>query len=136
MKVNISDFQDKYLKGALIPEDIMAQFVDCSLRGETEAEIRDTVFEEMKIEQFYQAHPNLRPKTEWEVITLSAFLIDLMKSFINREDLLTEKADELARKINLTIDKYKVNQQPTSEIEYLYETTMWLKEEIYKLNEQ
>ncbi len=131
MRVNIKEFQDKYIKGALIPADIMAYFTECFLRGETEADIRDTVFDEMKIEQFYQQHPNLRPKTEWKVISLSAFLIDLMKSYIKKEDLLKEKAIELARKINLTIDEYKVNQQPTGELEYLYETTMWLNEEIH-----
>lgn len=132
MKVNISEFQSKYIKDALIPADIMAYLTECALAGETEVDIRDTVFDEMKIERFYQHNPKLRPKTEWEVISLSAFLIDLMKSYINKEDLLKEKSSELIRKINIIMDKYKVNDQPIANLEYLYETAHWLNNEINK----
>ena len=63
---------------------------------------------------------------------LSFFLIDLMKSAINQEDLLLEKASELILQIGKEIDRCKVNNEPTSELEYLYETAMWLKSDVLK----
>ena len=130
MKVNIREFEDKYIKDALIPEDVMRQLTDAALRGDSEAEVRDTILDEIRIRAFYNEHPELRPKSDWEVRELSFFMIDLMKSIILKEDLLDEKAQELIRRIGIITDKYKVNNQPTDRLEYLHETALWLKSEV------
>lgn len=132
IRVNIREFQEKYIKGALIPEDIMAYFTECFLKGQDYADIRATVYEEMKIKEFYNEHPELRPQTDWEVITLFSFLTDLMASVIKNEPQTEEKAQELIRKTGLIIDAYKVKERNTAELEYIYETTLWLKSEIIK----
>lgn len=64
---------------------------------------------------------------------LSFFTIDLMKSYINGEDLLSEKARELVLQAGKELDRCKVNNEPMSEIEYLYDTALWLSN---KINEQ
>lgn len=61
---------------------------------------------------------------------LSFFLIDLMKSIIKKEDLLNEKADELILQIGKEIDRLKVNNQPTDDIDYLHDIALWLKSEV------
>lgn len=61
---------------------------------------------------------------------LSFYLIDLMKSYINKEDLLSEKSSEIILQIGTAIDRAKIANQPTAELEYLYETALWLKGEI------
>ena len=61
---------------------------------------------------------------------LSIFLIDLMKSAIKNETQLKEKATEILLQIGKEIDRCKVNNQPTAELEYLYETAQWLKAEV------
>ena len=132
IRVNIREFQDKYIKGALIPEDIMAYFTECFLKGQDYADIRATVYEEMKIREFYNEYPELRPQTDWEVIALYSFLTDLMASVIKNEPQTEEKAQELIRKTGLIIDAYKVKERNTAELEYIYETTLWLKSEIIK----
>lgn len=63
---------------------------------------------------------------------LSFYLIDLMKSVINNEEHLIEKANELLLQTGKEIDRCKVNNQPTAELEYIYETALWLKSEIIK----
>lgn len=63
---------------------------------------------------------------------LSFYLIDLMKSVINNEECLIEKANELLLQTGKEIDRCKVNNQQTAELEYIYETTLWLKSEIIK----
>lgn len=63
---------------------------------------------------------------------LSFFLIDLMKSAILKEPLIVEKANELLLQTGKEIDRCKVNNQPIVELEYIYETTLWLKSEIIK----
>ena len=65
---------------------------------------------------------------------LSFFTIDLMKSAIKKETLLGDKSTELILQIGKEIDRCKVNNEPTDELEYLYETVLWLKSEI--INEQ
>lgn len=64
---------------------------------------------------------------------LSFFTIDLMKSAIKKEDLLNEKSRELLLQIGKELDRCKVNNQPTAEVEYLHETVLWLNDYI---NEQ
>lgn len=64
---------------------------------------------------------------------ISFFLIDLMKSVIKKESSLSEKSRELLLQTGKELDRCKVNNQPTAEIEYLYETALWLNEQI---NEQ
>lgn len=63
---------------------------------------------------------------------LSFYLIDLMKSVINNEEHLIEKANELLLQTGKGIDRCKVNNQPTVELEYIYEIALWLKSEVIK----
>ncbi len=58
---------------------------------------------------------------------LSFHLIELMKSYINKEDLLSEKTSKIILQIGTAIDRCKVANQPTDELEYLYDTAIWLK---------
>lgn len=132
IRVNIREFQEKYINGALIPEDIMVYFTECFLKGQDYADIRATVYEEMKIKEFYNEHPELRPQTDWEVMALYSFLTDLMASVIKNEPQTSEKAQELIRKTGLIIDAYKVKGRDASNLEYIYETALWLKSEIIK----
>lgn len=67
---------------------------------------------------------------------LSFFAIDLMKSLINGEENLSGKARELLLQTGKVFDRCKVNNEPTSEIEYLYDTTLWLSEQIFTDDEQ
>lgn len=59
---------------------------------------------------------------------LSFFTIDLMKSIINHDEQLSEKASELLLQTGKELDRCKVNNADTSEIEYLYDTALWLNE--------
>ncbi len=61
---------------------------------------------------------------------LSYYLIDLMKSYINKEGLLKEKASELILQIGTATGRAKIAEQPTDELEYLYETALWLNSKI------
>lgn len=63
---------------------------------------------------------------------LSYYLIDLMKSYICKEELLKEKASELVLQIGMELDRLKIADKPTDEIEYLYDKAIWLKGEIDK----
>lgn len=129
MRVNIEDFQRSH-ELSLIPEDIMAQFTRCLIDGEIETDIRDTIEDEMKLREIYSRHPELRPQDDWEVRSLFSFLTDLMKSVIRKEDLLSEKTDELLRKTGIILDRFKVENRQTDEIEYIYDTILWLKSEV------
>jgi len=61
---------------------------------------------------------------------LSFFLIDLMKSTVLKEPLIAEKVNELLLQTGKEIDICKVNNQPIAELEYIYETALWLKSEV------
>lgn len=65
-----------------------------------------------------------------ETNKLSYYIIDLMKSYINKEGLLKEKASELILQIGTATDRAKISGQPTDELEYLYETALWLNSKI------
>lgn len=65
-----------------------------------------------------------------ETNKLSYYLIDLMKSYINKEELLKEKTSELILQIGTATDRAKISSQPTDELEYLYETAIWLNSKI------
>jgi len=56
---------------------------------------------------------------------LPFFLIDLMKSVMNDEAGVEDKADVLL----FEIGRQLVN-KPTPDLEYLYDTTKWLQDEI------
>ncbi len=56
---------------------------------------------------------------------LPFFLIDLMKSVMNDEVGVEDKADVLL----FEIGRQLVN-EPTADLEYLYDTTKWLQDEI------
>jgi hypothetical protein len=55
-----------------------------------------------------------------------------MKSAINHDENLSGKARELLLQTGKEIDRCKVNNQPIAELEYIYETALWLKSEIIK----
>ena len=67
---------------------------------------------------------------------LSFFTIDLMKSLINGEENLSGKARELLLQTGKEFDRCKVDNAPTEEIEYLYDTALWLSEQIFTDDEQ
>ncbi len=67
---------------------------------------------------------------------LSFFTIDLMKSVINHDENLSGKARELLLQAGKEFDRCKVNNEPTSEIEYLYDTALWLSEQTFTDDEQ
>lgn len=129
MRINIQEFQQNH-ELSLIPEDIMSHFTQCLINGEDETDIRDSVPDEMRIREIYNRYPELRPQDDWEVRSLFSFLTDLMKSVIRKEDLLSEKTDELLRKTGIILDRFKVENRPTDEIEYIYDTILWLKSEV------
>lgn len=60
----------------------------------------------------------------------SVFLIDLMKSVIKQEDLVNEKTTEFIAQVGKEIDRCKIKDEPTAELEYLYDTALWLKSEV------
>lgn len=60
----------------------------------------------------------------------SFFLIDLMKSIIKKEDMISEKTTEFISQVGKEIDRCKVNDLPTDELEYLYNIAIWLKSEV------
>lgn len=129
MKVNINEFQTKY--GALIPQDIAAHFNDCFLSGVEETDVRDTVFDEMKIEQFYNEHQQLRPQTDWQTVALSRKVIDLLRSYIINK-VQKSDVDALIKQIAIIIDARKVKNEDAHELEALYDDVMWLKCDILK----
>ncbi len=63
-------------------------------------------------------------------LELATFLIDLMKSAITKDELVNEKTTEFISQVGKEIDRCKVDNQPTAELEYLYETALWLKSEV------
>ena len=67
---------------------------------------------------------------------LSFFAIDLMKSVINHDENLSGKARELLLQTGKEFDRCKVNNEPMSEIAYLYDTALWLSEQIFTDDEQ
>ena len=67
---------------------------------------------------------------------LSFFLIDLMKSAVLKEPLIAEKVNELLLQTGKEFDRCKVNNEPTGEIEYIYDTALWLSEQIFTDDEQ
>ena len=129
MRINIEEFQRSH-ELSLIPEDIMAQLTRCFINGETETDIRDTIEDEMTIRGIYARHPELRPHDDSEVRILFSFLTDLLKSVIRNENQLMEKTDELLRKTGIILDRFKVENRPTDEMEYIYDTLLWLKSEV------
>ena len=67
---------------------------------------------------------------------LSFFTIELMKSAINHDENLSGKAKELLLQTGKEFDRCNVNNEPMSEIEYLYDTALWLSEQIFTDDEQ
>lgn len=62
-----------------------------------------------------------------KTLELSIFLIDLMKSYICKEELLKEKASEAIFQIGKEFDRQKIANEPTDDIEYLYDKAIWIK---------
>lgn len=130
MRVDIDDFQKKYIKGALIPEDIMKQFTDCFLQGEKYANVRDTVFEEMKIRQFYNEHPELEPKTDWVSIILYRKFVDIIKKHISGKAVSDTEIAELQLEVAICNDKRKVKNAPNEpyrDLQDLYDDIIWFR---------
>lgn len=130
IRVNIKEFEEKYAKGVLIPTDIMAYFTQCFLKGEEYADIRATVYDEMKIKDFYNHHPELRPETDWETIGLSHNVIDLMKRYISGDNIEEWELNDMQLKLTILINGRKKKNEPNKPIdnlESLYEDISWLK---------
>lgn len=61
---------------------------------------------------------------------LPFFLIDLMKSVMECEPSIKDKADVLLLEIGQQLADCNANNESTADLEYLYDTTKWLKSEI------
>ena len=61
---------------------------------------------------------------------LPYFLIDLMKSYINGEVPLNDKADVLIFEIGRQLVNCNARNEPTPDLEYLYDTAKWLQSKI------
>ena len=61
---------------------------------------------------------------------LPFFLIDLMKSVMNDEADVEDKANILLFEIGRQLVNCRANDEPTADLEYLYDTTKWLQSEI------
>lgn len=61
---------------------------------------------------------------------LPHFLIDLMKSYINGEVPLNDKADVLKFEIGRQLVNCNARNEPTADLEYLYDTAEWLQSKI------
>lgn len=64
---------------------------------------------------------------------LPFFLIDLMKSVMECEPGVEDKADVLLFEIGRQLVNCNANNEPTADLEYLYETAKWLQSEIKKM---
>lgn len=64
---------------------------------------------------------------------LPYFLIDLMKSVMECETGVEDKADVLLFEIGRQLVNCNANNEPTTDLEYLYDTTKWLQSEIKKM---
>lgn len=133
VKVNIKEFEAEY--GILIPADVSSELDKCFLKGESTAEIRESVFQEMSIKKFYREHPELCPKTDWEAILLSRHVIDLLKRYINGDEILPSELKNELTGLAITIDSRKVKNEPnlpTTDLQALYDDLLWLRCEILK----
>lgn len=61
---------------------------------------------------------------------LPYFLVDLMKSYINGEVPLDDKADVLISEIGRQLVNCNARNEPTADLEYLYDTAKWLQSKI------
>lgn len=61
---------------------------------------------------------------------LPYFLIDLMKSYIVGDFPLNDKADVLLFEIGRQLVNCNARNEPTADLEYLYDTTKWLQSKI------
>lgn len=61
-------------------------------------------------------------------------IINLLKSYILRDDNIGNKLDEAQKKLAIELDSRKVNNEPCEEINSLYEDVMWLKCEVLPNN--
>ena len=73
VRVNIADFMSKYATAG-VPEDVWRTLRRCRIKGETEAEVRDTIFDEMKI-----AHRDVSAKTLTDAQKQLAYELDRRK---------------------------------------------------------
>lgn len=132
IRVNIKEFMEQHLSGAVIPADIMEKFNECFLRGEEWAYIRSTIYDEIKINAFYNEHPELRPQTDWEIIAISRKVIDLMKQYIKGVEIEDIEINEALKQTALIMDSRKVKGCDIDDIEDLYNDILWLKCETIK----
>lgn len=61
---------------------------------------------------------------------LPYFLIDLMKSYIVGDFPLDDKADALLFEIGRQLVNCNSRNEPTADLEYLYDTAKWLQSKI------
>ena len=132
MKINIQDFMQQYATAG-VPEEVWCELRQRKLRGETEADVRDTLIDEIKIEQFYRAHPELRPHTDYRAVEFSRIVIDLMKDALSHRDESADTLKNVQKQLAIELDRRKVNNLSTDEIASLYDDVLWLRTEILKL---
>lgn len=113
-----------------VPLDVWRTLRRCRIKGETEAEVRDTIFDEMKIEQFYREHSELRPQIDFKVIEYSRKVINLMKDALTYRDVSAERLTDAQKQLACELDRRKVNNLSTDEIASLYDDVLWLRTEI------
>jgi len=126
VKVNIADFMSKYATAG-VPLDVWRTLRRCRIKGETEAEVRDTIFDEMKIEQFYREHSELRPQIDFKVIEYSRKVINLMKDALAHRDVSAEMLADVQKQLGFELDRCKVYNRSTDEIQRLYDDVLWLR---------
>ena len=130
IRVKIDDFIQEHINESVIPEDIMVYFNQCFFEGKDYANIRESVYEEMKINKFYNEHPDLRPETDWETIILSRKVINLMKQYIKNGFVDKLELDDIQVSLAIFINNRKAKNNPNKpldNIESLYEDIMWIK---------
>lgn len=110
-----------------VPLDVWRTLRRCRIKGETEAEVRDTIFDEMKIEQFYREHSELRPQIDFKVIEYSRKVINLMKDALAHRDVSAEMLADVQKQLGFELDRCKVYNRSTDEIQRLYDDVLWLR---------
>ncbi len=71
-------------------------------------------------------------KTNEDMHRLPFFLIDLMKSVLNDEAGVEDKADVLLFEIGRQLVNCNSRNEPNADLEYLYDTTKWLLNDVIK----
>lgn len=125
-KVNAQDFARKY-NGVLMPQDVSLAIEDAIIGGNEFATIRASAIGEMDALAFYNGHPELRPKTDWDALAIARKVIDVMKRTIAGDTIASWELPELVKNIGILIDGRRVKNEPTDHLDALYQDVLWLQ---------